>query len=222
MLGRAVVITVVFFVGVGAVLFASAGTLGVPAFWAYLGEVILLSIVTLVFVNKRSPDLIAERLHPGAGEQDRIFMTAGVLLSIAHYTIAGADVGRFHRSDSVPFGVQVTGFVGIAAGFCFIAWAMLVNPFFSSAVRMQEDRGQHVITSGPYRFVRHPGYTGGLLYLLCSGVALGSWLSTLPMAAMLPLLIRRTIIEDRMLRLQLTGYTEYARSVRYRILPGIW
>ena len=101
-------------------------------------------------------------------------------------------------------------------------WAMLVNRFFSRAVRLQLDRGQQVVTSGPYRLVRHPGYSGGLLLLLSAGFALGSWIAMTPILLMLPLMVRRTLIEESMLANALPGYADYVQRVRSRIVPGIW
>ena len=101
-------------------------------------------------------------------------------------------------------------------------WAMLVNRFFSRAVRLQPDRGQQVVTSGPYRLVRHPGYSGGLLLLLSAGFALGSWIAMAPILLMLPLMVRRTLIEKSMLANALPGYADYMQRVRSRIVPGIW
>jgi protein-S-isoprenylcysteine O-methyltransferase Ste14 len=99
---------------------------------------------------------------------------------------------------------------------------MFTNSFFSLAVRLQPDRKQKVVTSGPYAVVRHPGYTGGFLYLIFNGLALGSWWAILTAIPMLALTIRRTLLEDAMLRRGLEGYGEYATSVRYRLIPGIW
>jgi len=100
---------------------------------------------------------------------------------------------------------------------------MAVNRFFSSVARIQADRGQHVITSGPYRFVRHPGYAGGMLLILFSGPALGSWIAwALVILLGTPLILRRAVREDRMLRAQLPGYADYAGRVRWRVCPGIW
>jgi protein-S-isoprenylcysteine O-methyltransferase Ste14 len=118
--------------------------------------------------------------------------------------------------------VQIAGLIGYALGMGLGIWSMLVNPFFSSAVRIQADRGQYVIAAGPYRLVRHPGYSGGLLFLLCSGLALGSWWSILPMLFGVAGLIRRTRLEDRMLQKDLAGYSDYAQKVRYRLVPGLW
>ncbi len=99
---------------------------------------------------------------------------------------------------------------------------MTVNPFFSSVVRIQKDRGQRVITNGPYQYVRHPGYIGGIGVMLFSPLALNSWLSSILSLPALPFLVWRTIMEDTMLREELEGYKEYAQKVRYRLFPGVW
>jgi protein-S-isoprenylcysteine O-methyltransferase Ste14 len=89
-------------------------------------------------------------------------------------------------------------------------------------VRLQPERGQHVVTSGPYRLVRHPGYTGGLLLLLSVGLALGSWIAIVPMLLIVPFMVRRTLIEERMLATALPDYVDYMQRVRPRIVPGVW
>jgi protein-S-isoprenylcysteine O-methyltransferase Ste14 len=96
------------------------------------------------------------------------------------------------------------------------------NPFFSPVVRVQTERGHHLITSGPYQFIRHPGYLGSAGSALCGAVALGSWWALLPALGVVGVMIRRTILEDRFLHSELAGYQEYAGKVRYRLLPGIW
>jgi len=141
---------------------------------------------------------------------------------IAHWVVAGLDVGRKHWSDSVPVWLQGIGLVGFTAGFGLIVWAMAVNRFFSSVVRIQSDRGHKLVTGGPYGWIRHPGYLAALLQGISSGIALGSWVSMIPVVGMLPLLFVRTVREDRFLRGNLPGYLEYAQRVRYRMLPGIW
>ena len=99
---------------------------------------------------------------------------------------------------------------------------MRINRFFSSVIRLQEDRGHELVTDGPYRWVRHPGYIAGLLICLASGIALGSWLSCSWPMGCIPLLLRRTVAEDRFLKSNLKGYSAYADAVRYRLVPGIW
>jgi protein-S-isoprenylcysteine O-methyltransferase Ste14 len=100
---------------------------------------------------------------------------------------------------------------------------MLVNRFFSSVVRIQSDRGQHVIMTGPYAFIRHPGYFAGFVIILASGVALGSWVAAAVLIIpSIPGLLYRAITEDRVLQAELPGYRDYAARVRWRVLPGIW
>jgi protein-S-isoprenylcysteine O-methyltransferase Ste14 len=110
----------------------------------------------------------------------------------------------------------------VAAATALPAWALTVNRFFSSDARIQRDRGHQVVTDGPYRFVRHPGYAGSMLLALAMPLALGSWWSYLPALAAAALMLRRLLIEDRMLRAELEGYADYAARVRWRLLPGVW
>ncbi len=205
-----------------AILFGAAGRWNVRMFWAYLAVVATPGFVLLPLLRRLSPGLLEERLRPGPGERDR----AGTPLIALHLSImlvvSGLDVGRFHWSGRVPLGLQVVGLVGAAIGYAFAGWALLVNPFFSSAVRVQADRRQTVVTRGPYAVVRHPGYAGSLFFSAWSAVALGSWWALLPMALLLPALVRRTALEDAMLRSELAGYADYARRVRFRLVPGLW
>ncbi len=220
-MGRALATTLGFGVGLAGILFGAAGRWNLPAFWAYLAMTILPGLALLGVLLRRSPELVDERLHPGPGERDRWSVALLTVAMLAHWVVAGLDVGRFRWSRAMPGAVRVLGFVGYAGGIGLLGWAMLANPFFSSAVRIQSDRGQHVVSTGPYRAVRHPGYTGALLLLLASGLALGSWRSILPMLLTVGVLIRRTCLEDQMLREELPGYVEYAERVRYRLWPGV-
>jgi protein-S-isoprenylcysteine O-methyltransferase Ste14 len=134
--------------------------------------------------------------------------------------LAGLDVGRFHWTP-VPVGAQVAGLVGYVVCLAALLWAVRVNPFYSAAVRVQPDRGQRAVAHGPYRYVRHPGYAATMAGAVCGGVALGSGVALVPVAAFLALFVRRTLLEDRLLRRELAGYEAYARRVRYRLIPGV-
>jgi protein-S-isoprenylcysteine O-methyltransferase Ste14 len=208
-----------FVIAAAAALFASAGTLAIPTYWAYLGiftVVIVLSFATL------DPDLLRERMRPG-GQKPPIALRLFSLALFAHWIIAGLDRGRFHWSDRVPLWLRVLGLVVIAAGFALALYAMRVNRFFSSVIRIQNDRGQYVVTTGPYAVIRHPGYLAGILFVVASGPALCSWLATaLLVVVTVPFLLYRVITEDRFLRVELAGYADYAGRVRWRLLPGIW
>jgi protein-S-isoprenylcysteine O-methyltransferase Ste14 len=211
-----------YLVAMAAVLFRAAGTLAVPMFWAYLVLFAVLCLTASAVVYLLSPDLVKERVQPGEAEQDRATVRALNLLMFVQLLLAGLDVGRLHWSATVPLALQILGLIGFAAGMGITTWAMLVNRFFSRAVRLQPDRGQQVVTSGPYRLVRHPRYSGGLLLLMSAGFALGSWIAMAPMLLMLPLMVRRTLIEERMLARALPGYANYMQRVRSRIVPGMW
>ena len=141
---------VVYLVAMAAVLFGAAGTFAVPMFWAYLFLFAILCVGASAAVYLLSPDLVKERVRPGEGEQDRVTVRALNVLIFAQLLLAGLDVGRLHWSATVPFTLQILGLIGFAMGMALTTWAMLVNRFFSSAVRLQPDRGQHVVTAGPY------------------------------------------------------------------------
>jgi protein-S-isoprenylcysteine O-methyltransferase Ste14 len=202
------------------VLIGAAGESSV-ALWLYVG---LWSAFILVTSFTVDPDLIRERRRPGPGRQGSL-LRAGLFtasIGVSHLIIAGLDVGRLHWSDTVPTGLHVVGFVGLVASFGLFGWATAVNRFFSSVVRIQRDRGHHVVLAGPYRYVRHPGYTATIGFCLCSPLALGSWLSLLPNLVGIGALVWRTVFEDRLLTEELEGYRAYAERVRSRLLPGVW
>lgn len=215
-----VVISTVLF---GVLLFGSAGRLDLPMFWAYLVVGLAIGLAGILMMARRSPDLIQYRTRLGASDiPDGLYRLALGLGYSSHFVIAGLDAGRFHWSGPTPLPIQMVGLLGYAIGTAFSTWASLVNPFFTGEVRIQADRGQHVIRTGPYQLVRHPGYAGGIVFMLSSGVALGSWWSILPMVLVVATLIRRTALEDRLLQQNLQGYTDYAGKVRFRLLPGVW
>ena len=118
--------------------------------------------------------------------------------------------------------MQVAALAIIAIGYVLITWAVAVNRFFSSVVRIQRDRGHRVITTGPYRWVRHPGYTGGGIACLATPLALGSLWAFIPAGLTIMLLIVRTVFEDRTLQAELVGYQDYMQQTRYRLIPGFW
>jgi len=208
-----------FFVAAAAALFAAAGTVAIPGFWAYLAILAVVMIVSFVALD---PDLLRERMRPG-GKKPPLALRLFSLVLFLHWIAAGLDRGRFHWSDDVPGWLQGICLFTVAAGYSLALWAMRVNRFFSSVIRIQTDRGQHVVTTGPYAVVRHPGYTAGILIIVASGPALGSWLAAaLVVIFSLPFLLHRAITEDRILQAELAGYSDYAARVPWRLVPGIW
>ena len=214
-------ITVALFAGV---LFGSAGRLDLPMVWVYLCTYSGFLLVFAVVMSRKDPGLLEERRRARAGTKqwDRVLLAIYGVLFFATWVVAGLDVGRFHWSDTVPLGLQIVGLVACTASFGLTWWAMWVNTFFSRVVRIQEDRGHHVITSGPYRYVRHPGYSGIILIWPGTALVLGSWWAMLPAVGIVLIYIVRTALEDKTLLDELDGYREYAARVRYRLLPGVW
>lgn len=208
-----------FLVVMAVTLFASAGTIAIAGFWLYLGIQLAGTVAAFLLLP---PDLIRERMRPG-GQKPPIGLRLSVVVILLALVTAGIDRGRFHWSDAVPAWLYGLCLIVVAASYAVVLWAMVVNRFFSSVVRIQADRDHSVIASGPYAYVRHPGYLGGVLIVLCSGPALGSWLAAaIFVVAGLPFLLYRAATEDRVLRAELPGYEAYANRVRWRLVPGIW
>jgi protein-S-isoprenylcysteine O-methyltransferase Ste14 len=203
----------------GAVLFAAAGRWDLPWFWAYLG---VFGTAAFVGLGSIDPTLIRERLRPGPGGQDYLAAVVAVPAWAGQHLLAGLDVGRLHWSDTVPPAMQLVALVVVTAALAVVIWAMAVNRFFSSVIRIQTDRGHHLITSGPYAYVRHPAYAVSPFLFIGAGLALGSWYAAVLGLLMVPPIARRTAQEDRVLRERLQGYAAYAEKVPYRVLPGVW
>lgn len=204
---------------IGTILSLIAGTWSLPMLWAYIGVLTVLMIYAMAFID---PDLVRERRKPGPGARDKHVLIVLRLLFWTSLVIAAVDIGRTHWSDTIPPALQIAALIGFAAGFGLAIRAMIVNRFFSAVVRLQTDRGHHVVTDGPYRIVRHPGYLGIIVGCFCSPLALGSWLAAILMIPCIAIFLRRTVIEDRFLRESLDGYAQYAERVPYRLTPYLW
>ncbi|MEE8379468.1 MAG: isoprenylcysteine carboxylmethyltransferase family protein, partial [Gammaproteobacteria bacterium] len=168
---------------------------------------------------------IKERATPGQGVDrvDKVLATLGYLgLYPVTFVVAGLDAVRFGPAIPIPPSIQVMTLLVFALGYGFAFWAVKSNPFFSTFVRIQDDRGHSVISSGAYALVRHPGYAGVLLSHLALPVALGSIWAFVPAAVGTVFFVMRTSREDRTLRDHLVGYREYQARVRWRLLPGVW
>jgi protein-S-isoprenylcysteine O-methyltransferase Ste14 len=171
----------------------------------------------------RNPELLAERSNIKAGKSwDKAIVGIVVLLGpVATWITAGLDT-RFHWSDGMPPLAFIGGVVVGALAAALIAWAMRTNKFFSSVVRIQKDRGHVVVRGGPYRFVRHPGYTGMSVFTLATPLILNSRWAFAPAMATAAVTLLRTALEDRTLHNKLDGYADYARRVKYKLVPAIW
>ena len=202
-----------------AILFIAAGSTEIPSLRDYVAVLSALLLFTMVAVD---PELAREQAHPGGRDIDPGSRTAGGFLFLVTVIFAALDVGRLHQSDSVPSSWQLAAITVFAAAMILQAAAMIVNPFFSPALRIQAEHGHSVITLGPYRFLRHPGYLAMVMAVPASAVAIGSWLALIPALAFSAVIIRRTAIEDRFLETHLLGYEWYMFRVRYRVFFGIW
>jgi protein-S-isoprenylcysteine O-methyltransferase Ste14 len=208
-----------FFALAIAVLFVSAGTAALPTYWVYLAILAAVFVASFLLLD---PDLARERMRPG-GQRPPLALQIFTGALFAHWIIAGLDHGRFHWSDAVPGWLQWLSLAALAAAYALCLWAMYVNRFFSSVVRIQSDRGHVLVTGGPYAVIRHPGYLAGIIIVLTSGLALDSWFATAFLIVFsLPFLLHRAITEDRVLQAQLPGYRDYAQRVRWRLIPGVW
>lgn len=207
----------------GLILFVSAGRLDWFAAWIYLGLYAGTVLINMSILLPRNPQFVAERgkvKQDAKGWDKQITSIAGIFM-IAGLIVPGLDV-RLGWSPQLEAGIQLAGFIVLSLGYALFSWAMLSNEFFETQVRLQQDRGQIVATSGPYRLVRHPGYVGLILQLLATPMALGSWWGLVPAACAIAMFVLRTALEDRTLHEELDGYRDYAARVRYRLLPGVW
>lgn len=208
---------------IGIVLFLSAGRLDWWPAWIYLGVYILLLVYNSLTLMRKNPDLINERGRMAENQKswDKIIMAIYLPLSLSVMAVAGLDGGRFAWS-SVPLWGYITGFILVTLSYLLIYSTMRTNAFLSTVVRIQDERGHQVVSSGPYRYVRHPMYAGMPALWIGTSIFLGSWWALIPAGFVVVLFIIRTALEDRMLQQELPGYAEYAQKTRYRLVPGIW
>jgi protein-S-isoprenylcysteine O-methyltransferase Ste14 len=207
----------------GVALFWSAGRIDWWAAWAAIAVWLAFFTAMDILLLRFNPDLMAERLAPpkGAKTWDRAIMSIFRLTTLVRYILAGLDQ-RYDWTGGFPLALQIAALMVCVLSYTLLAWAMISNPFFSQIVRIQPDRGQAVVADGPYRYVRHPGNAGMILFEPAMSTLLASWWAIVASGLCVILLILRTALEDRTLQSELTGYTNYAHRVRYRLLPGIW
>jgi len=205
------------------VLFICAGRVDYWQGWVYVAIGLVMFTLNYTFL-KIDPGLLEERAgpHEGTKSWDRRILGISFIATISMYVVAGLDSGRFLWSPVFPQGLSLIGALLVAGGQLLYLVAQHQNKFFSSTVRIQEDRGHTVCDTGVYRLVRHPAYLGSVIQSLGFPLLFGSLWSILPTGILIILFIIRTSLEDRVLLNELKGYPEYARKVRYRMIPGIW
>ena len=217
--------TAIFTLIFGASLFISSGQLGWTMAWAYLAVFVAGQAIVGLILVPGNPELAAERAQfrrDAPYKWDRPLTGIVSLFGpLATLIVAGLDV-RFRGAFQISFTLQLTAMAVVVIGSLLGAWAMAANRYFYGFVRIETERGHTVATGGPYRMVRHPGYAGGVLFDLAVPLMLGSLWALIPAGLTVCLLVVRTALEYRTLRAELDGYEEYARQVRYRLMPGVW
>jgi len=211
----------VFVLVLMAVFFGCAGRLDLPVAWAYF---IFLAINTAVLSLVMDPELIAERATIGEGTKRWDIVPSfmiGRISPLAILIVAGLDI-RFAWSPIIPLTLKIIALIPAMAGMVLVDWAVLSNRFFSGVVRIQKERGHTTVDSGPYRYIRHPGYTGTIAYNLFIPLVLSSLWTFIPAGLVIVVTVVRTIFEDRTLWAELDGYQNYASRVRPRLIPGLW
>ncbi|HUS73794.1 MAG TPA: isoprenylcysteine carboxylmethyltransferase family protein [Sedimentisphaerales bacterium] len=209
----------------GTLLFVSAGHINIPRAWVYLVVSFVGMFGGITLVGKVNPELLNHRgqwkKKTDTKRWDKFLVFA---FGITGFYILPVVIGLDIRFQWSYLGINFTiaGIVLFIVGSTLVHWAMIVNTHFETTVRIQKDRGHKVITTGPYKMVRHPGYVGAILWAVSAPLIIGSVYGLIPAGIAGLVLIIRTSLEDKTLQTELNGYAEYAGTVKYRLLPGIW
>ncbi len=217
---RRVIQVVVQYLFLALILFASAGSLAWFWGWVYLGAGVVILAINLVVLPR---EVVAERgiEREQVKPWDRRITTLSIIPTLAVPVVAGLDY-RFGWTARIPDAVHLIGLLLFVLGSLLFTWSMASNKFFSKSVLVQLERDHTVAVSGPYRFIRHPGYSGYITFTLGTPLLLGSLWGLIPALISASLIILRTSLEDETLKKELSGYQDYASSVHYRLLPGVW
>ena len=212
------------FVVMSAAFFGSAGTVAWFQAWLYMAIQFSFWMVTALWLKKHNPQLLKDRMVFLKGDTrgwDRIIIIVSTILFVPYLLLPGLDAVRYQWS-SVPLPVAVAGFAGVIVSLLLFFAVLRENAYLSRFVEIQREKGHRVVTSGPYRHVRHPMYVGLIILLYSLPVALGSLWTLIPASVLTLIFVIRTYLEDKTLRRELEGYEAYSTKVRYRLLPGIW
>ena len=224
MIAKLLLQNLLYVAGMGALLFAFAGTLHWQEAWVFLGTMIVLGIASGSWLAKKDPALLAERMKPMMQEDkpaaDKKFMLVFGTAALAWLIVIGLD-RRWHGSG-MHIAWQAFGFALLLLSTAFILWVMRENSFAAPVVKVQAERGHRVIDTGPYALMRHPMYTGVLLFFIGTSLMLGSWWGVAMAPLFFILFTVRVGIEERALTEGLPGYADYLARVRYRLVPGVW
>lgn len=224
MIARLLLQNTILTAAMGTLLFAAAGTLHWPAAWVFLATFVLLSPLCGWWLYRIDPALLAERLRPVLQKDqpaaDKGFMIVFIVAMLGW--LVGMGLDRRHLASDMPLALQALGLMLYLASTLFTLWVFRENSFAAPVVKLQAERAQRVISTGPYAYVRHPMYSGMILFFASVPLILGSTWGLAIAPLFLALLAVRIRIEERTLMAGLPGYADYAARVRYRLLPGVW
>ncbi len=208
----------------GLVFFLTAGKINILRAWIYIGIYAIGGLIISFILFKKTPKLLNDRrkMQKGTKQLDKyIILTYFFFAIVITPFVAGID-RRFNLTELLPSFYLYIGIILYLLSALFSTWPMLHNPFFEGTLRIQKEKNHNVINTGPYKIVRHPGYLGMLLGSIALPLAMGSVLALIPLSIMIVLIFVRTYYEDTTLQKELTGYSEYCREVKYRLIPFIW
>jgi protein-S-isoprenylcysteine O-methyltransferase Ste14 len=224
MIAKLLLQNLIWIVVMGALLFVPAGTPHWPAAWVFLGTIAILGMSGGLWLAKTDPALLAERMRPMMQKDqpaaDKKFMLVFGFVVLIWFLAIGLDK-RMHASD-VPVALQALGLAMLVFSSGFIMWVMRENSFAAPVVKLQTERGHRVVSTGPYAWVRHPMYSGAILFFVGVPLLLGSWWGVAMSPLFIVLFAIRAGIEERALIAGLPGYADYTARVRYRLVPGLW
>lgn len=217
--------TAAWFVVIALLLFGAAGTVRWPEGWILLILSCGLGLASGLLLVRHDPALVRERMgsliQSDQKSWDKILLSVFFVLCLAQFVVSGLDAVRFKTSD-MPVWLKLSGALAVVLSSYCIHIVMLANTFAAPVVKIQTERKQHVVSTGPYAYVRHPMYSGAILLLLGAPLLLGSWWGVAVGVAAIALLAWRAVLEEETLKQELEGYADYAARVRYRLVPGVW
>ncbi len=208
-----------------AALFLPAGTFAWASGWVYLALFFGFTVAISLWLLRNNPGLLQERMTGVGSRQqkawDKVLLAVVAAMFFAWLVLMPLDAVRFQWSQ-VPFWLQAVGVLVLGCSFLLLFLTFRENPYLSPAVRVQEERGQTVVSTGPYGYVRHPMYSGFVLFAVGTPLVLGSWYGLLLSLALIAMVARRAVLEEDTLRQELTGYDAYMEHVKHRLVPGLW
>ncbi len=218
-IGQAVFTAVLLFLGAGSLDWGWGWVFAAVYTACWIGLSIALALGNPELLNQRGQRV--KQATVGTPKWDLVLLAIYFVMILVQPLVAGLDWRNAWSAPVAPL-LHGIGNLLMILGFALMTWSMIANRYFEPTVRMQESRGHQVVTGGPYRFVRHPGYAGVILQFLALPMAVGAWAALIPGAVGIAVFVIRTALEDRALHEELPGYAAYAQQTRYRLIPGVW